>query len=155
MAKRNIYLASSWRNKDHAAVLAALRDDGHEVFDFKSKEPLEWGNKTPPTDHTSMVNLLLDPEVQDYFLSDLRAMRAADTGVLLLPAGRDAHQEIGWLAGAGRQTFVLTMSEKYEHGFMYLLHNGIVETLDDLLRMLHSYPQGLTLASNGSAVFKI
>jgi len=154
-AGRKIYLASSWRNKLHTEVLGALREAGHDVFDFKSKEPLEWGGLSPPTDHRSLIDVMLTVEVQDFFLSDLDAMRSADTGVLLLPAGRDAHQEIGWLAGSGRQTFVMTAGERYEHGFMYLLHNGIVSTTYDLVAMLRTYPRGMQIASNGEAMWKL
>lgn len=39
----NIYLASSWRNKLYAEVLAALRLAGHEVYDFKNPSPENTG----------------------------------------------------------------------------------------------------------------
>ena len=34
-----IYVASSWRNTIHPSVVAALRKDGHDVYDFKNPAP--------------------------------------------------------------------------------------------------------------------
>ncbi len=46
MAK--VYLASSWRNPYQPAVLKALRDAGHEVYDFRhpsdEDEGFKWKN---------------------------------------------------------------------------------------------------------------
>lgn len=38
-----IYLASSWRNERQPAVLAALREAGHEVYDFRNPAPRHEG----------------------------------------------------------------------------------------------------------------
>ena len=34
-----IYVASSWRNTLQPGVVAALRGDGHEVYDFRNPAP--------------------------------------------------------------------------------------------------------------------
>jgi hypothetical protein len=39
-----IYVASSWRNEFQAGVVQALREDGHEVYDFKGPGD-GWGEK--------------------------------------------------------------------------------------------------------------
>lgn len=31
-----VYVATSWRNEFQPGVVAALREDGHEVYDFKA-----------------------------------------------------------------------------------------------------------------------
>ena len=36
---RRIYLASSWRNMQQPALVAWLRDIGHEVYDFRNPGP--------------------------------------------------------------------------------------------------------------------
>jgi len=34
-----VYVASSWRNEKQPAVVKALREAGHEVYDFRSPTP--------------------------------------------------------------------------------------------------------------------
>ena len=40
---RRIYVASSWRNPLQADVVAALKRDGHQVYDFKNPRPGDKG----------------------------------------------------------------------------------------------------------------
>jgi hypothetical protein len=48
MAKHHIYVASSWRNQYYEGVVAALREAGHEVYDFRNPpsgdEGFKWSN---------------------------------------------------------------------------------------------------------------
>ena len=59
----------------------------------------------------------------------------ADTCVLVLPCGRSAHTEAGWFAGKGLKTIVY-MPEKQEPELMYKLFDGVVDNLNDLLRII-------------------
>ena len=36
---RKIYVASSWRNREQPSVVKALREAGHEVYDFRNPAP--------------------------------------------------------------------------------------------------------------------
>lgn len=58
------------------------------------------------------------------FNADFAAMRWADTCVLLLPCGRSAHLELGWMAGAGKRTIIVTQDGK-EPELMALLADHI------------------------------
>lgn len=49
---------------------------------------------------------LAAPWSEQQFVSDLDALRWADTCVLVLPCGRSAHTEAGWMARSGRRTIV-------------------------------------------------
>jgi hypothetical protein len=112
-----IYVASSWRNTDQPAVVAALRAAGHEVYDFKNPKPGDDGfrwrdvglsrnddNACAPAD---LRQALTHPRAVEGFASDFGAMNWADACVLVLPCGRSAHLEAGWMAGAGKPTLVL------------------------------------------------
>lgn len=50
MEKRNIYVASSWRNDYQSSVVEMLRALGHSVYDFKTHlvRPGLGGNKLIP-----------------------------------------------------------------------------------------------------------
>jgi len=39
----SIYVASSWRNTHQPSVVAALREAGHDVYDFRNPRPGDHG----------------------------------------------------------------------------------------------------------------
>lgn len=147
MAK--IYVASSWRNQLQPQVVQALRDAGHEVYDFRNPESrtgfawsqvesahaLRGSDKWPAE---ALCEVLAHPIAQAGFASDHKAMEWADTFVMVLPCGKSAHLELGWACGRGKRTFVL-MAEPDTPELMYLettMLAGSIETLVSTLRDL-------------------
>ncbi len=140
MAK--IYVASSWRNKYFPAVVEALRAKGHEVYDFRN--PPHGGNGFRWTDINEKAlewsfdeysEGLHHPKAERQFKADLEALEWADTCVLVLPSGRSAHTEAGWMAGAGRRVFVY-IPEMQEPELMYKLFDGVAGSMEDLLEAI-------------------
>lgn len=134
-----IYVASSWRNRYFPEVVAALRAEGHEVYDFRN--PPHGGNGFRWTDidenafdwsFDEYAEGLHHPKAERQFQADLEALEWADTCVLLLPSGRSAHTEAGWMAGAGRRV-VVYFPEKQEPELMYKLFDAVVGDLPSLL----------------------
>ena len=66
------------------------------------------------------------------FRADLEALEWADTCVLVLPCGRSAHTEAGWMAGAGKKVIVY-IPEMQEPELMYKLFDAVTGEIDDLL----------------------
>jgi len=128
---QRIYVASSWRNKYQPAVVAMLRQMGHEVYDFHTPRPgndgfgwkeidPNWESWTP-----ERFRILLQHSVAKAgFESDANAVNWATMGVLVLPSGRSAHLEAGYLAGQGKPVHIL-MPEKSEPELMYRWAAGI------------------------------
>ena len=140
MAK--IYVASSWRNKYYPAVVEALRAKGHEVYDFRN--PPHGGNGFRWTDIDEKAlewsfdeysEGLHHPKAERQFKADLEALEWADTCVLVLPSGRSAHTEAGWMAGAGRRVFVY-IPEMQEPELMYKLFDGVAGSMEDMLEAI-------------------
>lgn len=142
-----IYVASSWRNIYQPSVVQALRDDGHEVYDFKNPAPgnhgfhwsaidPNWQQWSPDTFRTALGH----PVARAGFASDFEAMQWADTGVLVLPSGRSAHLEAGYFTGAGKRLFVVLM-EPQEPELMYRMATRVCVGAAELLQALH--PQAL------------
>lgn len=140
---RKIYLASSWRNKNQPVVLAALRDGGHEVYDFRNPAPgnsgFAWSAIDPEWlgwEPRAFAEILTSsPVAADGFHLDKEALDGCDTCVLVLPCGRSAHLELGYAAGQGKDTFVL-LSDPCEPELMYLLCTGLAADLPSLLAAL-------------------
>lgn len=145
-----IYVASSWRNAEHPAIVAALQEDGHEVYDFRNpgdgKEGFAWDQvgygDTPfyngEADLDGYVSCLAHPRAVEGFGLDKQAMDWADTFVLALPCGRSAHLEAGFAAGAGKRVIVLLSRDKFEPELMYLLCSDIVTSVDEVRALLAS-----------------
>lgn len=142
-----IYLASSWKNTYYPSVLAALRAAGHEVYDFRnpdndpnpedkgfkwSKVDPNWQDWTPAEYREQLYN---NPLAEQQFQNDLQALEACDVCVLLLPCGRSAHTEAGWMAGQGKRVYVL-IPEKQEPDLMYRLFSGVCTSVDELIKSL-------------------
>ena len=140
MAK--IYVASSWKNQYYPQVVETLRAAGHEVYDFRNPPHGGNGFRWTDIDHEAPkwsfndYSKNLDHQLaQRQFKADLDALNWADTCVLVLPCGRSAHTEAGWLAGSGKKVLVyIPVFEEPE--LMYKLFDGVVGSLDELLKAI-------------------
>ena len=140
---KKIYLASSWRNPMQPAAVESLRLAGHSVYDFRNPpggivNGFRWSEIDPNWQNWSARQYrenLQTPLAQRGFNSDFDAMKWADVGVLLLPCGRSAHLELGWMAGAGKQTVVWTRDGE-EPELMALLATRVCVCLEEVLEFL-------------------
>ena len=137
-----IYVASSWRNAFQPDVVKRLRAEGHEVYDFRNpphgKGGFKWASIDPAWQDWSVdqyIEGLSHPTAEDGFKSDFDAMLWADVCVLVLPCGRSAHAEAGWMKGSGRKT-IIYIPEAQEPELMYKLFDAVVGTMDDLLEAI-------------------
>ena len=147
----SVYVASSWRNEHQPGVVAALRADGIDVYDFRhpaaGDDGFAWREveaAAKPWDAAMLTRALAHPRSAEAFASDFGGMRAATACVLVLPCGKSAHLEAGWLAARGCP-LVVFMPEPSEPELMYRLAPGlrIVSTLDAIapaLRALSATP---------------
>ena len=138
-----IYVASSWRNPYFPDVVERLRQEGHEVYDFRNPphggQGFHWTDideNAPRWTFDQYAEGLRHPLAERQFQADLEALDWADTCVLVLPSGRSAHTEAGYLAGAGKRVLVY-IPEMIEPELMYKLFDGVVGTLDDLAAALN------------------
>lgn len=109
-----IYVASSWRNPWQPAVVRLLRDDGHEVYDFREPAPGESGFSWREIDPAWQSwkpevyrRALHDSIAQEGFRRDATALVDCAACVLVLPCGNSAHLELGYAAGQRKRTAVL------------------------------------------------
>lgn len=137
---RKIYLASSWRNLYQPNMVGLLRQNGHQVYDFRNPNKgwdspvpnvlkgFAWSDLDPEWqgwDNQRYRTLLLEhPIAERGFESDWQAMQWADTGVLLLPSGRSAHIEAGYFAGAGKELHIV-LTDPQEPELMYRMATAI------------------------------
>lgn len=136
-----IYVASSWRNYLQPTVVDYLRQKGHEVYDFKNPPAstgFSWSQVDPDWKKWNVGKYLkaLDhPLSVKGFESDFTGMKWADVCVLVLPCGRSAHTEAGWMQGAGKPVIAF-IPELEEAELMYRLFDGIAADLPTLTALL-------------------
>ena len=75
---------------------------------------------------------LKHPAALDGFAADLEGMQWADCCVLVLPSGRSAHTEAGWMSGQGKPVLVYAPTLDTPD-LMHSLFQGIHDDLDELL----------------------
>lgn len=137
-----IYVASSWRNQFQPRVVNRLKSLGHEVYDFRnpkeddngfhwSEIDSNWENWTSE----EYIKALEHPIANDGFKSDFDAMKWADCCVMVLPCGRSANTEAGWMKGAGKKVFIY-QPIKQEPELMYKIYDGIFTKMYQLNNLL-------------------
>lgn len=144
-----VYVASSWRNALQSEVVSLLREDGHEVYDFREPTPgnrgFSWHGLDPSippgaTDPDLVVpaaqiqSMLKHPIAEDGFAVDMAALEWCEACVLVLPCGRSAHLEAGWASGAGRFTAVLLADGQPD--LMHKMCHRLCVTTDELRRAM-------------------
>jgi nucleoside 2-deoxyribosyltransferase len=133
-----IYVASSWRNGRQNEVVNFLREAGHEVYDFKNPSEtdkgFDWADIDPNwEDWTTIqyVDALQHPIAEKGFNNDFNAMKWADACVLVLPCGRSAHTEAGWMAGQGKPVIVL-LDDHSGPELMYKIYDKLAGSINDV-----------------------
>lgn len=129
MAK--IYVASSWRNVHQQKIVRYLRELGHEVYDFRNpengKNGFAWSDIDPNWKNWSTAQYkkaLNNPIAVEGFKRDFEAMKWADVCVMVLPCGRSANTEAGWMKGTGKKVYVYQPNRE-EPELMYKIYDGI------------------------------
>lgn len=138
-----IYIASSCKNEKEVLELArVLREHGHEVDAFCEERP---GRKVFKESDIKNIEkydakeFLKLPEVKKGFREDKKWIDWADCCILLLPAGRSAHLELGYSVGKEKYGFIYGDLKVGEVDVMNYFADAIygLNELDLLLTRLH------------------
>lgn len=129
-----IYVASSWRNETQPSVVRALRDAGHEVYDFHESKPFHWSQIDSDWESWTaeqMANALEHDLVIAALKVDRAAMEEADAFVYVTPCGKSASLEAGWAAGKRKPLAILLGDGEPE--VMYRLADSICLTVQEVV----------------------
>lgn len=139
MQPKLIYLIGSLRNPDVPHIGNRLRAKGFEVFD-------DWfaGGKIADDEWqayetvrgSSYRNALAGYAARHVFEFDLHHLARSDLGLLVLPAGKSGHLELGWLLGRGTPGYVLFDKEPERWDVMYQFANDVFVDLGDCIDSL-------------------
>lgn len=111
----NVYIASSWRNEYQPQAVEELERLGHSVYDFRNpphETDFHWSQVSRQYKYWSTndyVAALDHPIARAGYHTDKQAMDNADCCLLVMPAGRSACFEAGYLFAKTKRLYVLLL----------------------------------------------
>ena len=137
---KRAYLIGSLRNPNVPVVANYLRSEhGLNIFD-------DWYAAGPEADDKWMAyekgrgrdfsSALAGAAAQHVFAFDRENIGASQAAVLVLPAGKSGHLELGWAAGMGKLTAILLEGEPERYDVMYNFADLITNDLSALGKWL-------------------
>lgn len=133
--KKTVYLIGSLRNPQIPHIASALRQTGVEVFDdwyAAGPEADDYWQRYEEGKGVAYKAALGSWAAQHVYQFDLFHLNRSDIGVLVLPAGKSGHLELGYLVGQGKPTFILFDKVPERWDVMYNFATEVFFKLDDL-----------------------
>ena len=136
---KKIYLIGALKNPEIPEIGIKLRELGFEVFDdWFSAGPRadEHWNKHEKQKGRNFKEALYGFHARTVLEFDKAHLDRADVGILIMPAGKSGHVEFGYMAGKGKETYILFEEEPSRYDVMLGFANNIFFSLDELIKEL-------------------
>jgi len=134
---KSIYLIGSLRNPAVPEFANELREFGFDVFD-------DWFAPGPAADDFwrdyekvrghSYGEALKGYAARHIFEFDKFHVDRCDAGIMLMPAGKSGHLELGYMLGKGKPGYILFDQEPERYDVMYQFATGIFFKKEDLFK---------------------
>jgi nucleoside 2-deoxyribosyltransferase len=134
-----LYVIGSLRNPQIPSIAKALREAGHEVFDdwyAAGPEADDYWQRYEKERGHNLAQGLNGLSAAHVFNFDKTHLDASDAVVLVLPAGKSAHLELGYVLGCGKPGYVLYSEEPERWDVMYKFATGVFTDFDSLVKEL-------------------
>lgn len=119
---KSLYLIGSLRNVDIPRIASKLRETGLDVFDDwyaagpEADDYWKSYSQARGDDYRSALRGYAAKHVFDFDRSHLDRV---DCGLLVLPAGRSGHLELGYVVGSGKPGYILLPDDHDRWDVMY------------------------------------
>lgn len=137
---KSLYLIGSLRNPEVPRIAQAIRAVGYDVFDdwyAAGPEADDYWQKYETERGHDYPTALQGHAARHVFDYDRSHLERCDVGVLALPAGRSGHIELGFMAGKGKETYILLEGDPDRFDVMYkFASGGVWPDLASLLEVL-------------------
>jgi hypothetical protein len=131
----SLYLIGSLRNEEIPTIAQSIRSTGLDVFD-------DWYAAGPEADDywkryetgrgRTYKSALGGYAARHVFEFDRHHLDRCDSALLVLPAGKSGHLELGYVAGSGRPTYVL-LDRPDRWDVMYQFATEVFETQEEMI----------------------
>lgn len=154
---KSVYLIGSLRNPKITELGNRLRKLGLDVFD-------DWSSPGPEADSfwqeyenargRTYAEALQGYHAQHVYAIDKLHLDRCDVAVMVLPAGKSAHLELGYTIGKGKPGYIFMEGEPDRFDIMYLFATKIFTNEEDLVKTLVDYKEvedtSITLGTCGT-----
>jgi hypothetical protein len=141
-----IYLIGSLRNPKVPEIANQLRERGLNVFDdwYAAGETADdsWRDYEKAKGLTFM-EALKGAAARNVFEFDKRHLQLSDAVVLVCPAGKSGHLELGWMLGQGKPGFIL-LDNPDRWDVMYQFATLVTDSLDEIAEECLKYTTSIT-----------
>jgi len=134
-----VYLIGSLRNPEVPIVAKILRDRGVEVFDDwhaggknADEEWMKYEKERGRTYHEALRGY----NAHHVFSYDLFHLNRCDVGVMVAPAGKSGHLELGYILGQGKPGYIYMPEDPERWDIMSLFATGIFKHANGLIAEL-------------------
>ena len=139
---KSLYVIGSLKNENIPIIGNEFREMGFYVFD-------DWYSPGPEADdfwrnHQNIKKLTYGQALKGYaakhiFEFDKSHLDRCDIAVLIMPAGKSCHLELGYMVGKGKKCYVLFDKEPDRWDIMYGFATDVFFSLDELKKELEQY----------------
>jgi hypothetical protein len=134
----SVYLIGSLRNPRVPEIATTLRQIGWDVFDdWYSAGPNaddHWRDYERALGHT-LPEALEGYSAQHVFKFDKKHLDRCEIALLVLPAGKSGHLELGYAIGQGKPGYILLDGEPERYDVMYGFAKAVLRDADQMLRI--------------------
>lgn len=147
----SLYIIGSLRNPRIPEIAKALRTGGFDVFDdwfAAGPEADDYWQRYETQRGRDYREALQGRAANNVFQFDKGNLERCDGALLVLPAGKSGHLELGYMAGLGKWTGVLFEDEPERWDVMYQFVNQVFLNqgeLEDFMEMVRD-AQGMVQA---------
>jgi hypothetical protein len=144
----NIYLIGSLRNPEVPKFANRLRASGFDVFDdwycAGPRADDHWQEHEEVRGHTFLDALKGYPAAHVFEYDRYHLMKAS-VGILMLPAGKSGHLELGFLIGQGKPGYILLDRIPERWDVMYRFADKVFDAQQLLIEELFHVKRGMGL----------
>lgn len=136
---KTVYIIGSLRNPAVPRLGNALREAGYEAFDewfAGGREADDEWQRYEDVRARAYHEALYGYHAKNVFNFDKYHLDRSHAAILVAPAGRSAHLELGYMIGKGKPGFVLMVKEPERFDVMLLFANKVCRTIDDIVNEL-------------------
>ena len=136
-----IYLIGALKNPNVLEVAKRVREAGHEVYDEwycpGKNADLHWQEYCNFRGLT-YAQALTGWHAKQVFDIDKFHLDRCDAAILVLPAGKSGHLELGYVIGLGKPGYILLDAEPEKFDIMYGFSTKVTTELDEIITAIQN-----------------
>lgn len=131
-----VYIIGALKNPNILEVAKKIRAEGHEVYDEwycpGKNADLHW-QEYCTFNGLSYSQALKGWHAKQVFEIDKFHLDRCDAAILVLPAGKSGHMELGYIKGLGKKGYILLDGEPEKFDIMYKFSDLVTTDLQEII----------------------